>query len=71
VVVERLWKTTKYEHVYLHVYENVSNARAKLAVYIDVHNRRRPHSSVDRRTPDDVYFDRPPQFRVLRLMRAA
>jgi len=60
VFVERLWKTIKYEHVYLHAYESVSDARAKLAVYIDFYNSRRPHSSIDRRTPDDVYFDRPP-----------
>ncbi|GIK20583.1 MAG: transposase [Planctomycetota bacterium] len=59
VFVERLWKTIKYEHVYLHAYESVSDARAKLTVYIDFYNRRRPHSSIDRRTPDDAYFDRP------------
>ena len=60
VFVERLWKTIKYEHVYLHAYETVSDAHARLAVYIDFYNRRRPHSSIDRRTPDDVYFDHPP-----------
>ena len=59
VFVERLWKTIKYEHVYLHAYESVADARAKLAVYIEFYNRRRPHSSIDRRTPDDAYFDRP------------
>ncbi len=59
VFVERLWKTIKYEHVYLHAYESVSDARAKLTVYIDFYNRRRPHSSIDRRTPDDAYFDVP------------
>jgi len=60
VFVERLWKTIKYEHVYLHAYESVSDARAKLAVYINFYNSRRPHSSIDRQTPDDAYFDRPP-----------
>ena len=59
VFVERLWKTIKYEHVYLHAYDSVSDAGAKLAVYIDFYNRRRPHSSIDRRTPDDAYFDVP------------
>jgi putative transposase len=59
VFVERLWKTIKYEHVYLHAYDSVSDARAKLAVYIDFYNRRRPHSRIDRRTPDDAYFDVP------------
>ena len=59
VFVERLWKTIKYEHVYLHAYETVSDARAKIAIYLDFYNQRRPHSSIDRRTPDDVYFDLP------------
>jgi len=59
VFVERLWKTIKYEHVYLHAYDSVSDARTKLAVYIDFYNSRRPHSSIDRRTPDDAYFDVP------------
>jgi putative transposase len=59
VFVKRLWKTIKYEHVYLHAYETVSEARAKIAAYRDFYNRRRPHSSIDRRTPDDAYFDRP------------
>jgi putative transposase len=59
VFVERLWKTIKYEHVYLHTYDSVSDARTRLAVYIDFYNNRRPHSSIDRRTPDDAYFDLP------------
>jgi len=61
VFVERLWKTIKYEHVYLHGYETVSEACTKLATYIDFYNRRRPHTALDRRTPDDVYFGSPPQ----------
>jgi putative transposase len=56
VFVERLWKSVKYEHVYLHDYETVSEARTKIATYFEFYNRRRPHSSLDRRTPDDVYF---------------
>jgi len=44
VFVERLWKTIKYEHVYLHAYASVSESKAKLAVYIDFYNRRRPHT---------------------------
>jgi putative transposase len=56
VFVERLWKSVKYEHVYLHAYDTVSEARTKIAAYLDFYNRRRPHSSLDRRTPDDVYF---------------
>ena len=60
VFVERLWKSVKYEHVYLHAYETTSEARTKLAVYLDFYNRRRPHTSLDRQTPDDVYFNQPP-----------
>jgi putative transposase len=56
VFVERLWKTIKYEHVYLHAYDSVSEARTKIASYIEFYNRRRPHSSLDRSTPDDAYF---------------
>ena len=60
VFVERLWKTIKYEHVYLHAYESVSEARMKLATYLEFYNQRRPHSRIDRRTPDDAYFNVPP-----------
>ena len=45
VVVERLWKSVKYEHVYLHAYESVSEARQQLARYFAFYNTRRPHSS--------------------------
>ena len=56
VFVERLWKTIKYEHVYLHAYESITEARTKLASYITFYNSRRPHSRLDRSTPDDAYF---------------
>ena len=56
VFVERLWKTIKYEEVYLHAYDSVSQAKASLAKYIGFYNSGRPHSSLDGRTPDDVYF---------------
>lgn len=56
VFVERLWKSIKYEEVYLHAYDTVSNAKAGLARYISFYNARRPHSSLDGRTPDHVYF---------------
>jgi putative transposase len=61
VFVERLWKTVKYEHVYLHAYDSVSEARAKLTTYLEFYNRRRPHTALDARTPDDVYFNSRPQ----------
>jgi putative transposase len=57
VFVERLWKTIKYEEVYLHAYDTVAAAKAGLARYIDFYNRRRPHRALDGATPDGVYFD--------------
>jgi putative transposase len=60
VFVERLWRTIKYEEVYLRAYESVSQAKASLGRYLDFYNTRRPHSRLDRRTPDSVYFNEPP-----------
>ena len=57
VFVERLWRTIKYEEVYLHAYANVPEARAALARYLTFYNARRPHSSLDRQTPDQAYFN--------------
>ena len=57
VFVERLWKSVKYEHVYLHAYDCVSEARTKLGKYFEFYNQRRPHSSLDGQTPDTVYFE--------------
>ena len=59
VLVERLWRTIKYEEVYLHAYDTVSDARGSLGRYIDFYNSRRPHSSLDRQPPDRAYFNRP------------
>jgi putative transposase len=56
VFVERLWRSVKYEEVYLHAYETVSAARAGLARYLDFYNTRRPHSTLDGMTPDEFYF---------------
>ena len=56
VFVERLWRSVKYEEVYLHAYDTVSQARASIARYIDFYNRTRPHSSLDKKTPDEFYF---------------
>jgi putative transposase len=60
VFVERLWKSVKYEEVYLRAYDTVGDARASLDRYLDFYNRRRPHSSLDRRTPDEAYFNASP-----------
>ena len=57
VFVERLWRSVKYEEVYLHAYDTVSAARTGIGRYLDFYNRRRPHSSLDERTPDQAYFD--------------
>ena len=57
VFVERLWRSVKYEEVYLKAYDNVSGARASIGRYLDFYNRRRPHSSLDDATPDQAYFN--------------
>ena len=59
VFVERLWRSIKYEEVYLHAYKTVSDARLGIGRYLAFYNRRRPHSSLDRKTPDQVYFNQP------------
>ena len=56
VFVERLWRSVKYEEVYLRAYDSVGQARASLGGYLDFYNRKRPHSSLDARTPDQAYF---------------
>ena len=61
VFVERIWKSVKYEEVYLHAYDSVSEARSSIGRYLDFYNHRRPHSSLDRKTPDEAYFDHLPQ----------
>ena len=61
VFVERLWRSLKYEHVYLHAYESVGEARRKIGSYFEFYNSRRPHSSLGAQTPDQVYFHRPPE----------
>jgi len=57
VFVERLWRSVKYEEVYLHAYESVKDARQGLDRYFTFYNSRRPHSSLDEQTPDQVYFE--------------
>ena len=56
VFVERLWRTVKYEEVYLKAYDTISVAKASLAKFFDYYNRRRPHQSLDDETPDAIYF---------------
>ncbi|WP_425492288.1 IS3 family transposase [Mesorhizobium sangaii] len=59
VFVERLWRTIKYEEVYLHACTSVPEARTAIARYLIFYNTRRPHSSLDRKTPDQAYFNTP------------
>ena len=61
VFVERLWRTIKYEEVYLRAYESVSQAKVSLARYLDFYNTRRPHSRLDRNDTRQVYFNERPQ----------
>ena len=57
VFVERFWKSIKYEAIYLHAYDSVSEARAGIGRYIEFYNTRRPHQSLDGATPESVYFN--------------
>jgi putative transposase len=57
VFVERLWRSVKYEEVYLRAYDSVGEARASIGRYLEFYNRKRPHSSLDARTPDRAYFN--------------
>jgi putative transposase len=57
VFVERLWRSVKYEDVYLHAYETPTELRAGLARYFTFYNTRRRHSALDRRTPHAVYYE--------------
>lgn len=63
VFVERLWRSVKYEEVYLYAYDSVSQAKAGLAKYFTLYNTRRPHSSFDGIPPDQTYFGNLPEVR--------
>ena len=57
VFVERLWRTIKYEEVYLHAYGSMNDAKTHLRTYLEFYNTRRPHQSLDGSTPDTVYYE--------------
>ena len=60
VFVERLWRSVKYEEVYLRAYDSVAEARISLGCYFDFYNRIRPHSALGGQTPDQAYFNQTP-----------
>jgi putative transposase len=64
VFVERLWRSVKYEEVYLRAYDSVSEAKARLGAYLAFYNARRPHQSLDGKTPDAIYFGSQSQARI-------
>ncbi len=57
VIVERLWKSVKYERVYLYAYDSVTEARKSIMQYMDWYNKSRPHSSLARKTPEEAYVE--------------
>lgn len=63
VFIERLWRSAKYEEVYLHAYETGAQTRAGLGTYVEYYNTRRHHQGLDGLTPDEAYHQhqRPPQ----------
>lgn len=64
VFVERIWRSVKYEEVYLKGYASVSEARQGIARYFEFYNTRRPHSSLDKATPDEFYYAKLPPLAV-------
>ncbi len=60
VFVERLWRSVKYEDIYLHAYETLRELNAALSCYFGFYNTRRPHQNLEYRTPDEVYFGAQP-----------
>jgi putative transposase len=62
--LQRLWKSIKYEEVYLKAYESVSGAKANFGACLNFFNTRRPHPSLDGKTPDTIYYNGLPQERI-------
>ena len=64
IFVERLWRSVKYEEVYLHAYDSVPDAKAGLARYFTFYNQRRPHQTFSGTTPEQTYFDNLPKTQI-------
>ena len=62
--LQRLWKSIKYEEVYLKAYESVSGAKANLGACLNFFNTRRPHPSLDGKTPHTIYYNGLPQEKI-------
>jgi putative transposase len=60
VFIERLWRSVKYEEIYLKAYESVGQARKSIANYLTWYNHQRPHSSLSDKTPEEAYFAKLP-----------
>jgi putative transposase len=58
VFIERLWRSLKYEEVYLKAYDSIPDARRQIGAYFEMYNRRRPHQALDNRTPDEAFYGR-------------
>lgn len=56
VFIERLWRSVKYEEVYLKAYGSLTEARQELGAYFKFYNERRRHQGLDGKTPDEVYW---------------
>jgi putative transposase len=59
VIIERLWRSLKYECIYLHPFETGSEARQGIKHWINLYNERRPHSQLDDKTPDEFFWQKP------------
>ncbi|MGD0275401.1 MAG: integrase core domain-containing protein [Syntrophales bacterium] len=63
VFMDRLWKSIKYEDVYLKAYNSIAEARQELTKYFDRYNKRQQHQRLDNMTPDEVYWNTIPKFK--------
>ena len=61
VMIERFWRSLKYEEVYLHAYDGTSAVKSGIGKYVAFYNSSRPHAALDGRTPDAVYFTQLPR----------
>ena len=60
-MIERLWRSVKYEEVYLKAYSSATDTKKQLSAYFEFYNLKRPHSSLDKMNPDEFYYDQLPQ----------